>query len=244
MTVTSSIRLYVDERLGEGEIIKCTAAQTHYLLNVVRQRGGETFAVFNGVDGEFVAHVSRAEKRSCDLTIGIKLRDQISGPDLQYIFAPLKRARLDYMVQKAVELGVSQLSPVMTQHTNTDRINIDRMRANVIEAAEQCGLMSLAEVEPPQKLSRLIETFNVDRHLIYCDEALDAGGSVETLKRLSDKPISVLIGPVGGFSIEERRMLKEQTFVTPLSLGPRIMRADTAAVAILSLVNGVLGDWG
>lgn len=243
MAFNSSIRLYLEEDLSAGEVITPDKAQSHYLINVVRLKEGEKIAVFNGRDGEWEGEFKRADKRTASLVVRGRLRAQLAGPDLHYVFAPLKRARLDYMVQKAVELGVSRLSPVITAHTEVARVNRERMQANVIEAAEQCGIMSLAQVDEPLKLSYFIDEFSVDRHLIYCDEALQVPGAIEAMSGLSDKPVSVLVGPEGGFSEEEREMLRQKEFVTPISLGPRIMRADTAAVAVLSLVNAVLGDW-
>lgn len=243
MGFNSSVRLYVNQPLLEGADLVCERAQAHYLRNVVKLYEGERFAVFNGEDGEWEAQFTKHGKRDAGLIIEKQICAQIYGPDLHYIFAPLKRARLDYMVQKAVELGASRLSPVITQHTNADRVNLERMRANVIEAAEQCGIMQLATVDEPVRLTAFLDGFDKNRQLIYCDEALGGGGPVEALEKIEGKPLSVLIGPEGGFSLEERQILRDTSFVTPISLGPRIMRADTAGVAALSLVNAVIGDW-
>jgi len=247
MNKMRSIRLYVDQSLGEGQEVVCVKGQINYLLNVLRLDDGDHIRVFNGRDGEWDARLIRSGKRSLSLCLEALLRAQTTGPDIQYIFAPLKRTRLDYMVQKAVELGVSRLSPVLTHHCQVERVNMDRMRANAIEAAEQCGILQIPEFDNLVKLLDLINVWDETRAFVFCDEKSEnrAGnpGPVATLKTLAGQKISVLIGPEGGFSQEERDLLCSTRFVTPLSLGPRILRGDTAAVAALSLVNGVIGDW-
>ena len=167
----------------------------------------------------------------------------MTGPDIDYVFAPLKRSRLDYMVQKAVELGVARLRPVLTQRTIAERVNLDRMRANVIEAAEQCGILHLAEVAAPLSLDKLLATWDPRRRLIFCDEAAAVKNPLEVLAALQPQPLALLIGPEGGFDPKERAALQALPYVSAISLGPRIMRADTAAVAALALVNAKLGDW-
>ena len=170
-------------------------------------------------------------------------RPQTPPGDLHYLFAPLKHARLDYMVQKATELGASVLHPVLTHHTNVTRLNLDRMRANAIEAAEQCNLLAVPEVLPSSSLDRVLSGWNHERRLIFCDEAAEDASPLEVLGKLENGPLALLIGPEGGFSAAEREHLIGLPFVTAISLGPRIMRADTAATAALSLVQAVLGDW-
>jgi 16S rRNA (uracil1498-N3)-methyltransferase len=170
-------------------------------------------------------------------------RPQDKGPDLHYLFAPLKRTRLDYMAQKATELGVSALRPVITRHTMTERVKTGRLLANAIEAAEQCGMLSVPEIREPEKLSKLIGEWNEKRLLIFADEAAPHTSPLETLQGCRPGPLAVLIGPEGGFEREERAQLLAKPFVLPISLGPRVMRADTAAVAALALVNAALGDW-
>lgn len=242
-----SIRLYVDQALKSGGVVSCDKAQSNYLLNVLRLPEGREIAVFNGADGEWAAAVTRESRKVAVLEVNRLLRPQDDGPDLHYLFAPLKRARLDYMVQKAVELGVSRLTPVLTQHCQVERVNLERMRANAIEAAEQCGIMTLPEIDNPVKLSHLLDEWDAARALVFCDEKAPhggpGGGPVADLEPLRGRKISLLIGPEGGFSSSERLLLGQEEFVTSLSLGPRIMRADTAAVAALALVNAVAGDW-
>jgi 16S rRNA (uracil1498-N3)-methyltransferase len=219
--------------------------QTNYLGNVLRLAAGDTVFVFNGHDGEWQATLA-GRKRPDRAEIVSQIRPQDHLPDLHYVFAPLKHARLDYMVQKAVEMGASALRPVTTRFTQTTRINVDRMRANVIEAAEQCGILSLAEVHEPEPLERYLGQRDSQRLLVFCDEGAPDGDPAATLTRARADGLSgidVLIGPEGGFAEEERAILLKQSRVVRLSLGPRILRADTAAVAALALVQTILGDW-
>ncbi|GJM03797.1 MAG: ribosomal RNA small subunit methyltransferase E [Rhodomicrobium sp.] len=243
MSEVPSIRLYVDAALAEGAVIECDRAQANYLLNVLRLNEGREIALFNGRDGEWRARVERQGRKSALLSLVAQLRPQEAGPDLHYLFAPLKKARLDYMVQKAVELGASRLTPVLTEYCQVERVNLERMRANAIEAAEQCGLISLPLIDSPVKLVDLIGEWDKNRSLVFCNEKHEISGPVADLEGLQGGKMAVLIGPEGGFSPQEALLLQSQEFVTSISLGPRIMRADTAAVAALSLVNAVLGDW-
>jgi 16S rRNA (uracil1498-N3)-methyltransferase len=236
-------RLYVTSDLSEGASHICDSDQTHYLAGVLRLDAGAELLVFNGRDGEWLAVVAEAGRRSLRLEAQKRVRPQTGGPDLHYLFAPLKRSRLDYMVQKATELGVSRLQPVMTRRTQAERVNSDRMQANVIEAAEQCGVLRIPEVAESEKLDKVLASWEPARRLIFCDEAADIASPLEALERLAAGPLAVLIGPEGGFTVEERETLRRLPYTTTLSLGPRIMRADTAAVAALALVNAVLGDW-
>jgi len=198
--------------------------------------------VFNGRDGEWSASLAETRKRSATLSLECQTRPQEDGPDVDYLFAPIKRSRLDYMVQKVTEMGVRRLQPVMTERTIAERINDGRMRANAIEAAEQCGILRVPEVLTAIKLQDALANWPSERKLIYCDER-DTGDPIGTLEQVPPGPIAVLVGPEGGFSDREREFLLAKVFVFPMSLGPRIMRADTAAVAVLALVNAVLGDW-
>ncbi len=236
-------RLFVDASLRAGARVPLASEQAHYLVNVLRLNVGAALHVFNGRDGEWTAILSAVEKRAAALTIESQTRPQIDGPDLIYAFAPLKRARLDYMVQKATELGVSALQPVITQRTLAERVNLERMRANAIEAAEQCGILRVPEVRSPLKLDILVAGWDRQRALIFCDERSQRGAPIDDLCRVRAGPLAVLIGPEGGFSATEREMLSALPFAHVLSLGPRIMRADTAAVSALALVNATLGDW-
>ena len=237
-------RLFVDAALREGERIALERNQSNYLGNVLRLSAGDTILVFNGRDGEWQAAIE-GRKRPDGLTIVARTRPQDRLPDIAYVFAPLKHARLDYMVQKAVEMGAAKLQPVLTRHTQVSRVNVERMRANVIEAAEQCGILSLAEVAEPVALDRFLDKRATSRLLVFCDEAADIGNPTEALQRglTPADGIDVLIGPEGGFAEEERALLLRQPKTLRLSLGPRILRADTAGVAALALVQAALGDW-
>ena len=237
-------RLFVDAPLGEGERITLERNQSNYLGNVLRLSAGETILVFNGRDGEWQAQIE-GRKRPDSLSIIARTRPQDRLPDIAYVFAPLKHARLDYMVQKAVEMGASRLQPVLTQHTQVSRVNVERMRANVIEAAEQCGILSLAAVAEPVALDRFLEKRETSRLLVFCDEAADIGNPIEALQQglTAANGIDIMIGPEGGFAEEERALLLRQSKTLRLSLGPRILRADTAGVAALALVQAALGDW-
>lgn len=237
-------RLFVDAALAPEARVMLARDQSNYLGNVLRLSAGETILVFNGRDGEWEASIS-GRKRPDSLTIIARTRPQDYLPNLAYVFAPLKHARLDYMVQKAVEMGASSLQPVLTRFTQVSRINGDRMRANVIEAAEQCGILSIAEVADPVPLDRYLAARNPRRLLVFCDEATDITNPLQALagEQPSTEGIDVLIGPEGGFAEEERALLLRQPRISRLSLGPRILRADTAAVAALALVQAALGDW-
>ena len=237
-------RLFVDAALTPGQTVALERGQSNYLGNVLRLAAGETILVFNGRDGEWQASIA-GRKRPDSLTIDARTREQDRLPDLTYVFAPLKHARLDYMVQKAVEMGASSLQPVLTRFTQVTRVNGERMRANVIEAAEQCGILSLAKVAEPMPLDRYVSQRAGERLLVFCDEASDTSNPLQALQSgaaVSDG-IDILIGPEGGFAEDERAILLRQPRTLRLSLGPRILRADTAAVAALALVQAALGDW-
>jgi len=239
-----SPRLFVDAPLAAGETVALERSQSNYLGNVLRLSAGDTILVFNGCDGEWQASIA-GRKRPDSLTIVARTRPQDRLPDLTYVFAPLKHARLDYMVQKAVEMGASSLQPVLTRFTQVGRVNGERMRANVIEAAEQCGILSLATVEEPVPLDRYLSQREAQRLLVFCDEAADTANPLQALQGglAASSGIDVLIGPEGGFAEEERAVLLRQPQTLRLSLGPRVLRADTAAVAALALVQAALGDW-
>jgi 16S rRNA (uracil1498-N3)-methyltransferase len=237
-------RLFIDAPLKAGARIELERNQSNYLGNVMRLSAGETILVFNGRDGEWRAEIE-GRKRPDRLVIAASTRPQDRLPDIAYVFAPLKHARLDYMVQKAVEMGASKLQPVLTRHTQVSRVNSERMRANVIEAAEQCGILSLAAVAEPLALDRYLAAREQSRLLVFCDEASDVADPLRALQAVqaAASGIDVLIGPEGGFADEERALLLRQPHTLRLSLGPRILRADTAGVAALALVQAALGDW-
>jgi 16S rRNA (uracil1498-N3)-methyltransferase len=240
-------RLFVEAALAQGGALTLDQAPANYLCNVLRLAEGDAVLVFNGRDGEWRASIARVAKRRVDLRIEEKTRAQEAACDLHYLFAPLKHARLDYIVQKAVELGVSRLVPVMTRHVQVARVNLDRMRANAIEAAEQCGVIVLPEIAPLVALDRALADIGSERVLVFCDEDAEMQDPVAALaarrEANSRPPLAVLIGPEGGFAPEERTLLLRRPNVVRLALGPRILRADTAAVAALTLVQSVLGDW-
>lgn len=236
-------RLFVKSGLARGAAVPLDKDQAHYLGNVLRLKPGDTLLLFNGSDGEWCAELAAIGKKGGEARLTHQARPQEDGPDLHYLFAPLKRARLDYMAQKATELGVSALRPVITRHTVAERMNTDRLLANAVEAAEQCGILRVPEVMEPEKLSNIIAGWDAARLLILADEAAPHVSPIEALRTRKPGPLAVLIGPEGGFEREERAALLAKPFVLPISLGPRVMRADTAAVAALALVNAVLGDW-
>lgn len=238
-----SPRLYVEANLGDGAAVPLEREQANYLLNVLRLGSGDSVLIFNGRDGEWLTRIEVAGKRNASLAIERQTRPQSNGPDLHYLFAPLKRARLDYMVQKATEMGVARLQPVLTRHTVAERVNGERIRANVIEAAEQCGILRVPEVAAPERLDRVLASWDAGRRLIFCDEGAPIADPVAALREIVPGQLAVLIGPEGGFAPEEREALIALPFVVRIAMGPRIMRADTAAVAALTLVNAVLGDW-
>jgi len=240
----NSQRLFVEAPLRAGARLAIADEQANYLLNVLRMGEGAEILIFNGRDGEWRASIAAVKKRSCMLEVSDLVRAQLGGPDIDYLFAPLKRSRLDYMVQKAVEMGVGRLRPVITHRTIAERVNLDRMRANVIEAAEQCGVLRVPETLEPRKLEQVIGEWDAARRLIVADEEAEVASPLAVLNTLPPGPLAVIIGPEGGFDAAERKMLVSKPYVVRLSLGPRIMRADTAAVAVLTLVNAVLGDWG
>jgi 16S rRNA (uracil1498-N3)-methyltransferase len=237
-------RLFVDAALAAGATVALERGQSNYLGNVLRLSAGSTILVFNGRDGEWQASIL-GRKRLDSLSIETQTRPQDRLPDLAYVFAPLKHARLDYMVQKAVEMGASMLQPVLTRFTQVSRVNSERMRANVIEAAEQCGILSVAAVTEPIALDHYLSRRQTERLLVFCDEAADSANPLEALQGgvTAAKGVDVLIGPEGGFAEEERALLLRQPLTLRLSLGPRILRADTAGVAALALVQAALGDW-
>ena len=251
------IRLYVPDPLHAGAQIAPSADQARYLITVMRQGVGAEVLLFNGRDGEWRATLNEVSKRGCSLALTACVRGQASPPDLELVVALVKRARLETIVEKAVELGVRRIQLAMTARTNADHTNVARLTAIAVEAAEQTGRLEAPQVSPPQKLERLIEAWEPGRALMFCDEAGDdpaaawggeTGRAQPVLQALvagggAARPWAVLIGPEGGFSPQERARLRSLAFVTPVSLGPRILRADTAAISALTLWQAVAGDW-
>jgi len=244
----SAPRLYIESPPGTGYepglTIELDKSQQNYLCNVLRLSQGKSVLVFNGRDGEWLAHLVPAGRKLMALTLDERIRDQTCPGELHYLFAPLKHARLDYIVQKAVEMGASAIRPVLTRRTQAGRVNIDRMQANAIEAAEQCGILTLPAIVEAAPLSQVLAAWDPDRTLIFCDEDAPLGDALERLQNLKKPAVAVLIGPEGGFDEAERAQLLAMPGVIRLSLGPRILRADTAGVAALALIQAAAGDWG
>lgn len=233
------VRLYVDAPLGAGVSVALNADQSHYLAHVMRAKAGDRLALFNGRDGEWSATVAAVAKRGVTLTVQAQSGPQIEAPDLWLVLAPIKKTPLDYVTQKAAELGVQCIQPVLTRRTIVARVNTDRMRANAIEAAEQSGRVTVPEVREPVALDRLLDGWDATRALLFCDE----GGDAKPMAAIRQVKAAVLTGPEGGFDPAERAMLRAHRFVIPVTLGPRILRADTAALAALAIWQSTCGDW-
>jgi 16S rRNA (uracil1498-N3)-methyltransferase len=240
-------RLYVNPPLAQAAQIALDQAQVNYVRNVLRLSEGARILVFNGRDGEWETSVATSNRKYVTLAVDKLTRPQEPRPDLHYLFAPLKQARQDYMVEKAVEMGAGLLRPVLTSRAQASRINSERMHAHAIEAAEQCGILSIPEIAPPIRLDALLGAWEQDRLLIFCDEGAPSSDPLAALRPRADTKgppaLAVLIGPEGGFDAREREALLGLACVLRLPLGPRILRADTATVAALALVQATLGDW-
>lgn len=237
-------RLFIDAPLLQGATLPLPEAQSHYLAHVLRAKSGESLRLFNGHDGEWRATIIGITKRGVTLGVVSQTRLQDTSPDLWLLLAPIKKTPLDYIVQKATELGVSRLQPVITRRTIVGRVNSDRMRANAIEAAEQSERLSVPLIKEPITLDKLIAEWDATRQLMFCDEGRGAPPARGALASAPKSPWGILTGPEGGFDPVEREMLRVQSFVTPVSLGPRIMRADTASLAAIAVWQSTLGDWG
>jgi len=236
-------RLFLTDDLAPGGQVELGRDQAHYLTNVLRMGEGGEVLVFNGRNGEWRARIAAVSKKRVELSLVEETRAQTPKSDLIYCFAPIKHGRLDYMVQKAVEMGAGALQPVITQHTQVSKLGIERLQANVIEAAEQCGVLSVPQVLEPLKFNPFLDSWDKERVLVFCDEAAAGNSPFELLKELKSKKLGLLIGPEGGFSEAERAELRSLPYVLPIPLGPRILRADTAAVAALAVIQAVAGDW-
>ena len=237
-------RLFVPQDLAAGAAFDAGPEQSHYLSNVLRMAEGAELLVFNGRDGEWLARIAAKTKKAVRLEAVEQTRPQPAAPDLVYCFAPLKVGRLDYLVQKAVEMGAGVLQPVITQHTQVAKIGIERLQANAVEAAEQCGILAIPEVREAQKFTALLAGWDKERRLIFCDERrVHQQSPARAARHPQRRKLGLLVGPEGGFSEDERRQLRALPFVTAIPLGPRILRADTAAVAALAVIQATIGDW-
>ncbi|MGB3897518.1 MAG: 16S rRNA (uracil(1498)-N(3))-methyltransferase [Mesorhizobium sp.] len=236
-------RLFVPDDLASEAEIEASAQQSHYLMHVLRLAEGAELLLFNGRDGEWSAAIASKSKRTVRLKVLERQRPQPAPSDLVYCFAPLKQGRLDYLVQKAVEMGAGTLQPVITQHTQMAKPSMERLGANIVEAAEQCGVLAVPRLCEAEKLDKLLAGWDPERRLVFCDEDAATNNPLPALQNLRDKKLALLVGPEGGFSQDERRMLRALPFVTAIPLGPRILRADTAAVAALALIQATVGDW-
>ncbi|MDJ0613072.1 MAG: 16S rRNA (uracil(1498)-N(3))-methyltransferase [Rhizobiaceae bacterium] len=236
-----SQRVFVEHDLAANSRFEASREQANYLLNVLRIPDGGSILIFNGRDGEWRAEIEAIGRKKCNLKPTELVRKQTAPYSLRYCFAPLKQGRLDYMVQKAVEMGVGVLQPVITQYTQVRSINESRLRANAIEAAEQCGILNIPDIKPIIPLSELVETMGTSNTLVFCDEERPHVSAINKFESKTD--LTLLIGPEGGFSDEERTLIQTSPNVARLGLGPRILRADTAAVAALAILQSSIGDW-
>jgi 16S rRNA (uracil1498-N3)-methyltransferase len=237
------IRLSLSQNLSQGAEIALDSDQSRYLVAVMRRAVGDEVLVFNGRDGEWRARLAQVGKRGATLAVEALTRPQTIGPDLDLVIALVKRARLETIVEKAAELGAQRVRLAITERTNADHTNVARLQAIAAEAAEQTGRLDVPQVVAPEKLDRMLDGWDSERRLLFCDEAGDAPPALEALKGAPAGPWAILIGPEGGFSPNERKGLRDRTFAVPAGLGPRILRADTAAISALTLWQAALGDW-
>jgi len=242
-TQRAKIRLYVEAALGEGQAVPVSREQANYLFNVMRLSVGDHVALFNGRDGEWTAQVMEAGKRKGLLVCLEQAAPQQMPPDVWLLFAPIKKARTDFIVEKATELGASFVQPVLTQFTNSDRVRREKLQAHAMEAAEQCGGTYVPEIAEVSRLDKVLEDWPAERRILFCDERMEAPSAAEALAKAGIGPWAILIGPEGGFSDSEAEQLRKMDCVTSVTLGPRVLRADTAAVAALTLWQATLGDW-
>jgi len=236
------IRLFVKQDLSDATRLALDPDQSRYLAAVMRLAAGDELLIFNGRDGEWRARVATVGKKSVDLEAQARVRPQATGPDLELVIALVKRARLETIVEKAAELGCARVRLAITERTQSDHTRIDRLEAIAVEAAEQTGRLDVPTVEAPQKLEAVVADWPADRPLMFCDEAGDARPAIEALAGGAAGPWAVLVGPEGGFSPRERALVRGLPQAVPVSLGPRILRADTAAIAALTLWQSALGD--
>ena len=236
-------RLFIDQPLKQGLAINLEREQANYLLNVLRLKDDSQLLIFNGSDGEWLAKLQQEGRKKAVLLLQEQTRPQPAQSDLVILFAPIKVGRLEYMVQKMVEMGAGTIQPVFTDHTQLHKINDKRLAANILEAAGQCGVLSIPEIKPAQKLSELLSQWDTSRQIVFCDEGTKTNNPVAELNAQTAEKFALLIGPEGGFSNQEREILRSLKHVTPIPLGPRILRADTALVAAIALLQATIGDW-
>jgi 16S rRNA (uracil1498-N3)-methyltransferase len=242
MDANPKIRLFVEAALAEGAAIELSQDQAHYLKNVMRLGEGDAVALFNGANGEFRARLQTFTRRAASVIVEQQSRAPMTEPDLWLVFAPIKRTRIDYLVEKATELGASRLVPVITRHTNVERLNLDRLRAHAIEAAEQSERLTVPIIAEPRALDVLLAEWDASRRIMLCDESMTAPPAAQALAGQDAVSWAVLVGPEGGFAETELDALRKLPFVSPVSLGPRILRADTAAVAGLAVLQALRGE--
>ncbi len=238
----STPRLFVEPLLSDGFEVRIDGGQAHYLINVMRVKQDSPIKLFDDQSGEWLATVSALGKRDLILTVGGKLREREAVPDLWLLAAPIKKARIDLVAEKASELGVALYRPVLTRRTIVERLNLERLRSHMIEAAEQCGRTALPVIAEPVKLSALLKDWPSERRLLFADE--QGGMPLAGAARDNPGPAAILIGPEGGFDDEERTLIRALPQSVPVTLGPRILRAETAAMAAISIWMGAAGDWG
>jgi 16S rRNA (uracil1498-N3)-methyltransferase len=236
-------RVFVADRLAEGGAAELGAAETHHIGTVLRLGRGDRVAAFNPADGEFLCQISDLGKMRIKLAVERRLRPPQAEPDLWLLFAPIKRTRLDWLVEKGTELGVAAFTPVWTARTEPDRVNIERLRAHVVAAAEQCGRLSIPELRPPEALARIVAAWPEERGLLVCDETGEGLPVADIAVRFADRPVAVLVGPEGGFTETELDALAKLSFVSRIGLGPRVLRAETAALAAVAVFQAIAGDW-
>jgi 16S rRNA (uracil1498-N3)-methyltransferase len=236
------VRLHVEAALSSGARVVLDEAQAHYLLHVMRAKPGELVSLFNGRDGEWLARIAETAKRSCTLACEKQTRAQDATPDVWLCFAPIKKTPADYVVQKATELGVRALQPVFTRRTIVTRVNEERMRANAMEAAEQSERLTVPEIREPVALDKLLQAWPRERTVLFCDEGGDAQPIAKAAAKIENVSVAILTGPEGGFDPVERDAIRSQDFVVPVTLGPRVLRADTAALASLAIWQALRGD--
>lgn len=238
------IRLFTSSHLSIAGHIDLSKEQAHYLVNVMRKRDGDELMLFNGKDGEWLGYINSSSKKHCIVVLKEQAKEQACQPDIWLCFAPVKNAPITNIIRQATELGVSCLQPVITKHTVITRVNTDKFTANAIEAAEQSERLTVPEIAEPENLDKLLSAWDHDRKLILCDETGGGTPMVQALLKLDkDKKYAVLIGPEGGFSQSEFALLRNQPYIVPVGMGPRILRADTAAIVALAGVFSILGDW-